>query len=125
MLYVQAPEILLGRHYDSVADLWSVGTILFQCWTGTAPFLVGEGEWEGWAGGMVEGEGWGGRGSETGNGRGMRGQGDGRGNGRGMRGQGGWVGGFRRGHGERRRGGRLPEEGEVRGHHPVLERGVR
>ena len=37
---LQAPEILLGRRYDSKADLWSVGTILFQCLAGNAPFLV-------------------------------------------------------------------------------------
>ena len=36
----QAPEILLGERYDSKADLWSVGTILYQCLAGTAPFLV-------------------------------------------------------------------------------------
>lgn len=35
-----APEILLGERYDSKADLWSVGTILFQCLSGTAPFLA-------------------------------------------------------------------------------------
>ena len=38
--FLQAPEILLGRRYDSKADLWSVGTILFQCLSGNAPFLV-------------------------------------------------------------------------------------
>ena len=37
---LQAPEILLGQWYDGKADLWSVGTILFQCLNGTAPFLV-------------------------------------------------------------------------------------
>ena len=36
----QAPEILLGERYDSLADLWSIGTILYQCLSGTAPFLV-------------------------------------------------------------------------------------
>ena len=36
----QAPEILLSERYDSKADLWSIGTILFQCLTGTAPFMV-------------------------------------------------------------------------------------
>jgi len=35
-----APEILLGERYDSLADLWSVGTILYQCFSGTAPFLA-------------------------------------------------------------------------------------
>jgi serine/threonine-protein kinase ULK/ATG1 len=33
-----APEILLGRRYDSKVDLWSTGTILYQCLTGEAPF---------------------------------------------------------------------------------------
>ena len=37
---VQAPEILLGEKYDSKADLWSVGTILYQCLAGNAPFLA-------------------------------------------------------------------------------------
>ena len=37
---VQAPEILMGQRYDNLADLWSVGTILFQCLSGSAPFLV-------------------------------------------------------------------------------------
>ena len=36
----QSPEILLGQRYDSLADLWSIGTILYQCLSGTAPFLV-------------------------------------------------------------------------------------
>jgi serine/threonine-protein kinase ULK/ATG1 len=35
-----APEILLGERYDSKADLWSVGTILYQCLSGSAPFLA-------------------------------------------------------------------------------------
>jgi serine/threonine-protein kinase ULK/ATG1 len=35
-----APEILLGRRYDSKVDLWSTGTILYQCLTGEAPFKV-------------------------------------------------------------------------------------
>jgi serine/threonine-protein kinase ULK/ATG1 len=36
----QAPEILTGKRYDNSADLWSVGTILFQCLSGSAPFMV-------------------------------------------------------------------------------------
>ena len=39
-LLPQAPEVLLGERYDSLADLWSIGTILYQCLSGTAPFLV-------------------------------------------------------------------------------------
>lgn len=35
-----APEILLGRRYDSKADMWSTGTILYQCLTGNAPFTA-------------------------------------------------------------------------------------
>ena len=41
---LQAPEILLGRRYDNKADLWSTGTILYQCLTGRAPFEVRERE---------------------------------------------------------------------------------
>lgn len=36
--YVQAPEVIMSLHYDAKADLWSVGTIIFQCLTGKAPF---------------------------------------------------------------------------------------
>lgn len=34
----QAPEVIMSLHYDAKADLWSVGTIIFQCLTGKAPF---------------------------------------------------------------------------------------
>ncbi|XP_055316957.1 serine/threonine-protein kinase unc-51 [Sitodiplosis mosellana] len=33
-----APEVIMSLHYDNKADLWSVGTIIFQCLTGKAPF---------------------------------------------------------------------------------------
>ncbi|XP_071476857.1 serine/threonine-protein kinase unc-51-like [Diadema antillarum] len=33
-----APEVITSQHYDAKADLWSIGTILFQCLTGSAPF---------------------------------------------------------------------------------------
>ena len=33
-----APEVLMGLHYDSRVDLWSLGTIIYQCYMGKAPF---------------------------------------------------------------------------------------
>ncbi|XP_076845133.1 serine/threonine-protein kinase ULK1a isoform X2 [Brachyhypopomus gauderio] len=33
-----APEVIMSQNYDAKADLWSVGTIVFQCLTGQAPF---------------------------------------------------------------------------------------
>ncbi|CAB4062789.1 ULK2 [Lepeophtheirus salmonis] len=33
-----APEVIMSCKYDSKADLWSIGTIVFQCLTGRAPF---------------------------------------------------------------------------------------
>ncbi|EED91594.1 hypothetical protein THAPSDRAFT_269100, partial [Thalassiosira pseudonana CCMP1335] len=33
-----APEILLGQKYDAKADLWSVGTVLFEMIAGKTPF---------------------------------------------------------------------------------------
>uniref|UniRef100_A0A8C4Z6U8 non-specific serine/threonine protein kinase n=1 Tax=Gadus morhua TaxID=8049 RepID=A0A8C4Z6U8_GADMO len=35
-----APEVIMSQHYDAKADLWSIGTIVFQCLTGKAPFQV-------------------------------------------------------------------------------------
>lgn len=31
----------MSQHYDAKADLWSIGTIIYQCLTGKAPFQVG------------------------------------------------------------------------------------
>ncbi|MGH0140742.1 UNVERIFIED_CONTAM: hypothetical protein FKN15_072253 [Acipenser sinensis] len=33
-----APEVIMSQSYDAKADLWSIGTIVFQCLTGKAPF---------------------------------------------------------------------------------------
>ncbi|XP_026125820.1 serine/threonine-protein kinase ULK1-like isoform X1 [Carassius auratus] len=33
-----APEVIMSQSYDAKADLWSVGTIIYQCLTGKAPF---------------------------------------------------------------------------------------
>lgn len=35
---LQAPEVIMSLQYDAKADLWSLGTIVFQCLTGRAPF---------------------------------------------------------------------------------------
>uniref|UniRef100_A0A668AP71 non-specific serine/threonine protein kinase n=1 Tax=Myripristis murdjan TaxID=586833 RepID=A0A668AP71_9TELE len=35
-----APEVIMSQNYDAKADLWSIGTIVFQCLTGKAPFHV-------------------------------------------------------------------------------------
>ena len=37
-LIFQAPEVIMSLQYNSKADLWSLGTIVFQCLTGKAPF---------------------------------------------------------------------------------------
>uniref|UniRef100_A0A7E4WAC3 Non-specific serine/threonine protein kinase n=1 Tax=Panagrellus redivivus TaxID=6233 RepID=A0A7E4WAC3_PANRE len=34
-----APEVIMSKQYDAKADLWSIGTIIFQCLTGKAPFV--------------------------------------------------------------------------------------
>lgn len=36
--FPQAPEVIMSIQYDLKADLWSLGTIVFQCLTGKAPF---------------------------------------------------------------------------------------
>lgn len=41
---LQAPEVIMSQNYDAKADLWSVGTIVYQCLTGKAPFQVPESE---------------------------------------------------------------------------------
>lgn len=33
-----APEVIMSQKYDAKADLWSVGTIIYQCLTGKSPF---------------------------------------------------------------------------------------
>lgn len=33
-----APEVIMSQHYCAKADLWSLGTILYQCFVGQAPF---------------------------------------------------------------------------------------
>ena len=33
-----APEVLMGHTYTAKADLYSIGTIVYQCLTGRAPF---------------------------------------------------------------------------------------
>uniref|UniRef100_A0A3P8ZV54 non-specific serine/threonine protein kinase n=1 Tax=Esox lucius TaxID=8010 RepID=A0A3P8ZV54_ESOLU len=38
ILFTKAPEVIMSQNYDAKADLWSIGTILFQCLTGKAPF---------------------------------------------------------------------------------------
>ncbi|KAJ0019526.1 hypothetical protein NQD34_007095 [Periophthalmus magnuspinnatus] len=35
-----APEVLMSQNYDAKADLWSIGTIVYQCLTGKAPFYA-------------------------------------------------------------------------------------
>jgi serine/threonine protein kinase len=32
-----APEVLAGQSYDAKADLWSIGTIVYECLTGKSP----------------------------------------------------------------------------------------
>lgn len=35
-----APEVIMSLKYDAKADLWSIGTIVYQCLTGKAPFMA-------------------------------------------------------------------------------------
>uniref|UniRef100_A0A8C5T217 non-specific serine/threonine protein kinase n=1 Tax=Malurus cyaneus samueli TaxID=2593467 RepID=A0A8C5T217_9PASS len=34
----QAPEVIMSQHYDAKADLWSIGTVIYQCLVGKPPF---------------------------------------------------------------------------------------
>ncbi|XP_067421925.1 serine/threonine-protein kinase ULK2 isoform X7 [Emydura macquarii macquarii] len=33
-----APEVIMSQHYDAKADLWSIGTLIYQCLVGKPPF---------------------------------------------------------------------------------------
>ncbi|XP_057570832.1 serine/threonine-protein kinase ULK2 isoform X2 [Hippopotamus amphibius kiboko] len=33
-----APEVIMSQHYDAKADLWSIGTVVYQCLVGKPPF---------------------------------------------------------------------------------------
>ncbi|XP_068568332.1 serine/threonine-protein kinase ULK2 isoform X1 [Cebidichthys violaceus] len=33
-----APEVIMSQNYDAKADLWSIGTVLYQCLVGKPPF---------------------------------------------------------------------------------------
>ncbi|CAL8343217.1 unnamed protein product [Lota lota] len=35
-----APEVIMSQNYDAKADLWSIGTVVYQCLTGKAPFYA-------------------------------------------------------------------------------------
>lgn len=37
---VQAPEVIMSQNYDAKADLWSIGTVIYQCLVGKPPFQV-------------------------------------------------------------------------------------
>jgi len=39
-VHCQAPEVIMSQPYDAKADLWSIGTIVYQCLTGKAPFCA-------------------------------------------------------------------------------------
>uniref|UniRef100_A0A8C5FHX6 non-specific serine/threonine protein kinase n=1 Tax=Gadus morhua TaxID=8049 RepID=A0A8C5FHX6_GADMO len=36
-----APEVIMSQNYDAKADLWSIGTVIYQCLVGKPPFQVG------------------------------------------------------------------------------------
>ncbi|XP_015225206.1 PREDICTED: serine/threonine-protein kinase ULK2-like [Cyprinodon variegatus] len=33
-----APEVIMSQNYDAKADLWSIGTVIYQCLVGKPPF---------------------------------------------------------------------------------------
>uniref|UniRef100_A0A9J7ZSK2 non-specific serine/threonine protein kinase n=1 Tax=Cyprinus carpio carpio TaxID=630221 RepID=A0A9J7ZSK2_CYPCA len=35
-----APEVIMSQNYDARADLWSIGTVIYQCLVGKPPFQV-------------------------------------------------------------------------------------
>uniref|UniRef100_A0A3Q3RLN9 non-specific serine/threonine protein kinase n=1 Tax=Mastacembelus armatus TaxID=205130 RepID=A0A3Q3RLN9_9TELE len=35
-----APEVIMSQNYDAKADLWSIGTVIYQCLIGKPPFQV-------------------------------------------------------------------------------------
>lgn len=37
---LQAPEVIMSQNYDAKADLWSIGTVIYQCLVGKPPFQV-------------------------------------------------------------------------------------
>lgn len=40
---LKAPEVIMSQNYDAKADLWSVGTVIYQCLVGKPPFQVRDG----------------------------------------------------------------------------------
>ncbi|CDQ98775.1 unnamed protein product [Oncorhynchus mykiss] len=36
-----APEVIMSQNYDAKADMWSIGTVVYQCLVGKPPFQVG------------------------------------------------------------------------------------
>ena len=40
IINLKAPEVILAEKYDAKADLWSLGTIIYQCLYRKPPFCV-------------------------------------------------------------------------------------
>ncbi|KAK2502304.1 hypothetical protein MC885_018891, partial [Smutsia gigantea] len=38
VMSARAPEVIMSQHYDAKADLWSIGTVIYQCLVGKPPF---------------------------------------------------------------------------------------